>query len=52
MIHGTDRSQVLAQIETATRDAGLDGCLRAVLFSRRCFKQRGARYGTTKGRAA
>ena len=52
MIHGTDRAQVLQEIETATREAGLDDCPRAVLFSRRCFKQRGARYGTTKGRAA
>jgi len=45
MIHGTDRRQVLAEIETATQDGGLIGRDRAVLFSRRCFKQRGARYG-------
>ena len=52
MIHGTDRGQVLDEIETATRDAGLEDCPRAILFSRRCFKQRGARYGAAKGRAA
>jgi siroheme decarboxylase len=45
MIHGKDRSAVLAQIETATVAAGLEGYPRAVLFSRRRFKQRGARYG-------
>ncbi len=45
MIHGTDRRQVLAEVEIATREAGLAGCERVVLFSRRCFKQRGARYG-------
>lgn len=49
MIHGTDRRQVLAEVEAATRQAGLGGCSRAVLFSRRCFKQRGARYGVAPG---
>jgi DNA-binding Lrp family transcriptional regulator len=44
MIHGRERAPVLAQIEAAARAAGLDGRPRAVLFSRRCFKQRGARY--------
>jgi len=47
MIHGTDRRQVSAEVEAATREADLNGCDRAVLFSRRCFKQRGARYGGT-----
>ncbi len=46
MIHGKDRRQVSSEIEAATRQAGLTGCGRAVLFSRRCFKQRGARYDT------
>ena len=49
MIHGRDRSQVLAVVEAATREAGLGGRKRAVLFSRRCFKQRGARYGVAPG---
>jgi DNA-binding Lrp family transcriptional regulator len=45
MIHGTDRARVLALVERASAAAGLADCPRAVLFSRRCFKQRGARYG-------
>lgn len=49
MIHGKDRGQVLAEVETATRQARLIGCDRAVLFSRRCFKQRGARYRAISG---
>jgi siroheme decarboxylase len=44
MIHGRERTAVEAQIEEATRAAGLDDLPRAVLFSRRRFKQRGARY--------
>jgi DNA-binding Lrp family transcriptional regulator len=44
MIHGKDRAKVLAEVEEAIVAAGLDGVARAVLFSRRCFKQRGARY--------
>lgn len=47
MIHGKDRALVEAEIEEATCAAGLDGLPRAVLFSRRCFKQRGARYAPT-----
>jgi hypothetical protein len=45
MIHGTDRERVLSLVEDATRVAGLEDCPREVLFSTRCFKQRGARYG-------
>ncbi len=44
MIHGRDRAVVEAQVDEATRAAGLEGLPRAVLFSRRCFKQCGARY--------
>ena len=44
MIHGKDRALVEAEVEEATVAAGLSGLPRAVLFSRRCFKQRGARY--------
>lgn len=46
MIHGKERRVVEAQVETATRAAGLVDRPRAVLFSRRRFKQRGAHYGT------
>ena len=44
MVHGKDRALVEAEAEEATVAAGLSGLPRAVLFSRRCFKQRGARY--------
>ena len=52
MIHGRDRTAVEALIEEATRAGGLAGRQRAVLFSRRCFKQRGARYGAPARAAA
>ena len=44
MIHGRDRDAVQAQVESATAAVGLDGRPRGLLFSRRRFKQRGARY--------
>lgn len=44
MIHGTSRDAVAARINELTEHCGLDRYPRAVLFSRRCFKQRGARY--------
>jgi len=52
MIHGRDRDAVLALVEAATAAAGLDGRPRAVLFSRRRFKQRGARYAPAPAVAA
>ncbi len=45
MIHGRDRATVEGLVEQATVEAGLTGRPRAILFSRRRFKQRGARYG-------
>ncbi|MCB2052793.1 MAG: AsnC family protein [Geminicoccaceae bacterium] len=48
MIHGKDRAVVEAQADQATRTAGLSGCARAVLFSRRRFKQRGARHAALR----
>jgi len=44
MIHGTDRAIVMQQVREAARCCGLEDIPREVLFSRRCFKQRGARY--------
>lgn len=44
MVHGRERSAVRAQVEAAGAQAGLAGTPREVLFSRRCFRQRGARY--------
>ncbi len=44
MIHGRDRDTVERLVDRATDVGGLAGCPRAILFSRRRFKQRGARY--------
>jgi DNA-binding Lrp family transcriptional regulator len=44
MIHGKDRDTVLRQLEQLSKDCGLDPFDRQILFSRRCFKQRGALY--------
>jgi DNA-binding Lrp family transcriptional regulator len=44
MIHGRDRSKVEAQVALLAAACGLADVRRAVLFSRRCFKQRGALY--------
>ena len=38
--------KVEVAIEGVAREAGLAGYPRQVLFSRRCFTQRGARYGS------
>ena len=48
MIHGQDRAEVMDRVDGLPADAvgGLD---RAVLFSRRRFRQRGARYGSDNG---
>lgn len=45
MIHGRDREQVLARVEELVQRSGLVDVRHDVLFSRRRFKQRGARYG-------
>jgi DNA-binding Lrp family transcriptional regulator len=52
MIHGRERAEVEAAIEDVTVAAGLDGMDRDILFSRRCFKQRGARYSPARAGAA
>lgn len=44
MIHGRDRETVRAAVEQAARAAALTDVARDVLFSRRRFKQEGARY--------
>jgi len=46
MVHGRSRVRVLDQIEHLSRTTGLARFARAVLFSSRCFAQRGARYAT------
>ncbi len=44
MIHGKDRERVQARLDEIIRAAGLEGIPYQVLFSKRRFKQRGARY--------
>lgn len=46
MVHGRARDAVLAQVARLTRIAGLEARPREILFSERCFTQRGARYAT------
>lgn len=46
MVHGRDRGLVEAQVEQMAARLGLQDVPRAVLFSRRRFKQRGARYAS------
>jgi siroheme decarboxylase len=52
MIHGRDRAAVEALVDEASAAAGLEELPRAVLFSRRRFKQRGARYAPPPQEAA
>ena len=51
MIHGHDREQVLARVEELIQSCGLGEVAHQVLFSRRRFKQRGARYGSAEAKA-
>ncbi len=55
MIHGRDREEVLARVDELVTCCGLQAVPHQPLFSRRCFKQRGARYSApaiqTKGSA-
>lgn len=44
MIHGQRREETLARAEMLTASCGLEGIPRQILFSRRRFKQCGARY--------
>lgn len=47
MIHGKDRATVLQQLVQLTDACGLASFDNEILFSRRCFKQRGAVYKST-----
>jgi hypothetical protein len=44
MVHGRERAQVEASLERLTARHGLAHYPREVLFSKRCFSQRAARY--------
>lgn len=46
MIHGRDREEVLARVDELVRACGLYEIAHKALFSRRRFKQRGARYSS------
>ena len=44
MIHGRSRAEVLAHVDELVSACGLESIPHRPLFSRRCFKQKGARY--------
>jgi DNA-binding Lrp family transcriptional regulator len=46
MVHGQDRQAVLVEIKRMRRNLGLEGIACQPLFSRRRFKQCGARYSS------
>ena len=46
MIHGKNKQKVLQQLDTLIESCGLVKFERDILFSRQCFKQRGAIYKT------
>ncbi|HEX6268388.1 MAG TPA: Lrp/AsnC family transcriptional regulator [Burkholderiales bacterium] len=45
MVHGREQGRVLYEAKRISLSLGLAGFARAILFSRRCFTQRAARYG-------
>jgi DNA-binding Lrp family transcriptional regulator len=47
MIHGKNKATVLAQLSQLNTDCNLGEFNQEVLFSRRCFKQRGALYSSS-----
>jgi len=49
MIHGRDRDAVIEQVAQVVRQCGLQDIEHEILFSPRCFKQRGAAYRRGKG---
>ncbi len=48
MIHGLDKDAVKRQVEQVISQCGLTDYRHDILFSRRCFKQRGAAYPVSK----
>jgi hypothetical protein len=45
MVHGRERGRVLYEAKRLSLSLGLGALPRALLFSKRCFTQRAARYG-------
>ncbi len=52
MIHGRDRDAVVEQVAFIVEQCGLHDIQHDILFSGRCFKQRGARYRRDRVEAA
>ena len=52
MIHGRDHDEVLGRVRQLVEQQGLADVSHEVLFSRRRFKQRGARYGSSQSDVA
>ncbi len=52
MIHGLDHDSVIASLNRIRESAGLEHIPYDILFSKRQFKQRGARYLDTSNKAA
>lgn len=52
MIHGQDRDAVAAQVRQIIDQCGLHGVDHKILFSNRCFKQRGASYSRKQSEAS
>jgi DNA-binding Lrp family transcriptional regulator len=48
MVHGHDRSEVINQVDFIVEQCGLEQFAHEILFSGRCFKQRGAIYSQTE----
>lgn len=51
MIHGREREEVLLKVDNLESCCGLEKNTRQILFSRRCFKQRGAHYFQSQTKA-
>lgn len=52
MIHGQDREEVKLQVSLINKQCGLTPYIHDILFSNRCFKQRGATFSKSKTFAA
>jgi hypothetical protein len=50
MVHGRDRRDVVAQVAFIVDQCGLHQFAHEILFSGRCFKQRGAYYSAAEAR--
>jgi DNA-binding Lrp family transcriptional regulator len=51
MVHGHDRAEVIKQVDMIVQQCGLQHIEYNILFSGRCFKQRGAHYAQSRKKA-